>query len=235
MRKFDQEENFSWISVSDVMTGLMVIFLFIAVAYMIDVNKKQRFISGILDNYQNSRKNIAELLEANLGGDFDRWGAELDNMSLTIRFSGDNTQFEPSKDELSPGFEEVLDEFLPKYLAIISKPEVLDEILEVRIEGHAFESDEGFGKIFTGSQNRARNVLFFVRNHPSFKNLSSEIRKELEFRLTATGMGSGRMVDKEGRFVVHTNTPPCDYCSRRVEFTILIQSEKVIELIDENI
>ena len=37
-----QEAEEHWVSISDVMTGLMVIFLFIAISYMVDANKRNR-------------------------------------------------------------------------------------------------------------------------------------------------------------------------------------------------
>lgn len=229
MAKFTNEEESSWITISDLMAGLMVVFLFIAVAYMIDVNKKQATISEIIQNYNKSKKAIADNLKKDLGNDFKKWGAELDEATLTIRFSGEKTKFDPSRDQLSQGFIAVLNEFIPKYLEVVSRRDILDNIQELRIEGHAYKSDEGFQTIFKGSQNRAMNVLMFVRDHPHFKILRPEIKRELEFRLTATGMGSERMIDDEDNFVYKTNRRACDVCSRRVEFTILTKSEKVIE------
>ena len=37
--KANEEEN--WISVSDMMAGLMMVFLFIAISYMIQINKEK--------------------------------------------------------------------------------------------------------------------------------------------------------------------------------------------------
>lgn len=43
-----------WMSVSDLMTGLMVIFLFIAVAYMIQVKENQ----NVLTDYVETKSSI---------------------------------------------------------------------------------------------------------------------------------------------------------------------------------
>ena len=41
-----------WMSVSDLMTGLMVIFLFIAVAYMSQVSKNQSVLTEYVETKQ---------------------------------------------------------------------------------------------------------------------------------------------------------------------------------------
>ena len=48
MARFNAEEEFSWISISDIMSGLMMVFLFVAVLYMINVEHKQNDLDKIL-------------------------------------------------------------------------------------------------------------------------------------------------------------------------------------------
>ena len=45
-----------WMSVSDLMTGLMVIFLFVAIAYMIQVNENQT----VLTDYVETKKHLQD-------------------------------------------------------------------------------------------------------------------------------------------------------------------------------
>ena len=47
-----------WMSVSDLMTGLMIIFLFVAVAYMIKVQDNQ----SVIDEYVENRSELHEEL-----------------------------------------------------------------------------------------------------------------------------------------------------------------------------
>mgnify|MGYP000479336864 FL=1 len=48
MRKSD---NSYWISISDLMSGLMIIFMFIAISFMVKVNEKNEILENIAKNY----------------------------------------------------------------------------------------------------------------------------------------------------------------------------------------
>ena len=50
------EKHNVWMSVSDLMTGLMIIFLFIAVAYMKQVRENQ----AVLTDYVDTRNKLHE-------------------------------------------------------------------------------------------------------------------------------------------------------------------------------
>lgn len=243
MARFGNTEQGPWMSVSDIMTGLMVIFLFIAVAYISETQEqnheleqlstslrtKQDSIAQIMAQFRDNRIALYRAIQEEFATDFDRWGAEIDSTTLTIRFNGEATKFDPGKDYIPRGFKQVLDDFLPRYLAILTDSKFKDDIQEVKIEGHAFQSVQGYTTILAGSQKRARNVLLYLRGHQSFKNLPAAARQELEFKLTTTGMGYGRMIDRDGQYVQVSGAPPCDYCSRRVEFTIITATERVLE------
>ncbi len=47
-----------WVSVSDLMTGLMVIFLFVAVSYMVKVQDNQ----SVLTNYVDTKRSLHDKL-----------------------------------------------------------------------------------------------------------------------------------------------------------------------------
>ncbi|MBK9488796.1 MAG: hypothetical protein IPO07_08360 [Haliscomenobacter sp.] len=270
MARFNAEEEFSWISISDIMSGLMMVFLFVAVLYMINVEHKQNdldkilketgmnadslvhfipklkranlllqnkqdSISRIIAQYRDNKSAIYRQIKNQMGSDLQRWGAEVDPQTLTIRFKGAQTKFDPGVDELSIGFQNVLDEFIPKFLQIVTNNRFVRDILEVRIEGHAIVTDQGFETIFKGSQNRARNVLHYVRNSAAYQNLPSAKRRSLDFKLTATGMGFNRMIDARGSFVHNSGTSVCSECSRRVEFSILTASEQVVYQIEKKL
>jgi outer membrane protein OmpA-like peptidoglycan-associated protein len=270
MARFSAEEEFSWISISDIMSGLMMVFLFVAVLYMINVEHKQSeldkilqetgmsadslvhfipklkrtnlllqnkqdSISRIIAQYRDNKSAIYRRIKNQMGADLQRWGAEVDPQTLTIRFNGTQTKFDPGVDELSSGFKTVLDEFIPKFLQIVTDDRFTPDILEVRIEGHAVDTDQGFETIFKGSQNRARNVLHYVRSSSAYQNLSPAKRQSLNFKMTATGMGFNRMIDAQGRFVHKSGTSTCSECSRRVEFSILTASEQVVYQIEKKL
>lgn len=243
MARFNNTEETPWISLSDIMTGLMVIFLFIAIAYILNTKKqqyaletlttslstKQDSIAQIMAQYRNNRLTIYKRILSEFEKDFRKWGAEVDSTTLTIRFNGAATKFAPGSDNLPNGFKHILDDFLPRYLSIITDARYKEDIQEVKIEGHAYQSGQGYSTILAGSQDRARNVLLYLRGHPSFTKLSDKQRKELDFKMTTTGMGYGRMIDEKGNYIQQSGKPACANCSRRVEFTIVTATERVLE------
>jgi len=50
--------NREWINISDLMSGLMMVFLFISVAYMVEVEEQQEKVNRIVENYKNSKEVI---------------------------------------------------------------------------------------------------------------------------------------------------------------------------------
>lgn len=270
MARFNQEEEFGWLSISDIMSGLMMVFMFITVLYMINFERKQEdleqvfektgmnadslieyipkiqgqvgtlqnrqdSISKIIAQYRNNRSALYDYMMEVMSQDLSRWGAKVDPQTLTVRFNGSQSKFEPSVDELSPGFKRILNEFFPKLLKVVTNPKFAEDILEIKIEGHAFQSGESYETIFTGSQNRAKNVLLFLRRSEAYQMLDPKLKQALDFRMTATGMGFNRMIDSNGNYVFRSGTSVCADCSRRVEFTILTASEKVVYQIEKNL
>ena len=58
-----------WLSVSDLMTGLMIIFLFVAVAYMIQVQDNQ----SVLTDYVETKQHLHDRLVSEFKGDTAKW------------------------------------------------------------------------------------------------------------------------------------------------------------------
>ena len=58
-----------WISISDLMTGLMVIFLLVAIAYMLNVETQRRQIEEIAVAYDSMRAMIYDSLQAEFQDD----------------------------------------------------------------------------------------------------------------------------------------------------------------------
>ena len=198
-----QETEEHWVSISDVMAGLMVIFLFIAISYMVSANRKTNRIGQRLDAYMKLQADLSAELRTEFEGTPTKkrqfqiqWQGHLDLATLSIRFKKPFTQ----GDAIVPNsFKNVLRDFFPRYIAILTKPEYKDGIVEIRIEGHT--SSEWFDKV-TGnqaylnnmelSQNRARNVLDYVLRIPHSKVVLN--RAWLRKDLTANGLSSSQLI-----------------------------------------
>ena len=72
-QKRDGEE--SWISVSDLMAGLMMVFLFIAVIYAKDADQRAKNVSEIVTEWQDSELEIYLALEEEFRDDLEKWQA----------------------------------------------------------------------------------------------------------------------------------------------------------------
>ena len=233
MAKKGSTDN-SWISFSDIMTGLMVIFLFISVSYIVEVQKKQKERDIIFEEFKATKEQLYAELENEFKDDFKNWQVELDK-DLSIKFTNPEVLFLSGRAEIRPNFETILNEFLPRYFNILLKPEYQNKISEIRIEGHTdivpapqFDSDPYIGNIKL-SQMRSAEVLKYFRKMDYFKNLSNSEEQKLQFWLTANGLSYGRTLDNNKQLTaISGNTANNDY-SRRVEFRIVTTSETLVE------
>ena len=238
----EQETQEHWVSISDMMAGLMVIFLFIAITYMISANHKTDRIQKLghqIENLLGAYKNLQEDLSKELRYEFEgtplkrrqfrtTWRGQLNADTLSIRFKKPFSQGDAT---VPKAFKNVLRNFFPRYIAILTKQEYRESIDEIRIEGHT--SSEWFYRVSIDlayynnmklSQDRARNVLQYVLEirHPVIIQNKEWIKKYL----TANGLSSSKLI-----FDVNGNQNREE--SRRVEFRVVTKSEKLINEIQQ--
>ncbi|HCW09372.1 MAG TPA: hypothetical protein DGG95_18610, partial [Cytophagales bacterium] len=171
------------------MTVLMVIFLFISLSYMglVQFQKKQQ--DKIFEEYQQTKESLYNELLETFKGDFQKWNLELDK-DLSIKFTNPNVLFQSGKSDITPIFQQILSDFFPKYLAVITQNKYKDKISEIRIEGHTdnvpiLRTDDPYIDNIQLSQDRSRNVLQFLRGLPQYRKLPIEKEQLLQFWLTA--------------------------------------------------
>ena len=198
-------------SISDLMAGLMIVFLFIAIAYIKGIGQEQR----------NLASSICQDLQQSFQGTTWREKISICEDGLVVRFNDPDTLFSFNKANLKPEFKKILAEFFPDYLRVLNKYQ--EDIEEVRIEGHTDKVWQNTNDPFTAyfgnmelSQNRTRSVLEFL--------FALEVARKHETWLirymTANGLSSSRPVfDKE------TKEIDLD-ASRRVEFKIRLKTSK---------
>lgn len=238
----EKETEEHWVSISDVMAGLMVIFLFIAISYMVHINReteqKNRTteqIKGKFSAYKNLRGDLSAKLHTEFEGTTIKktqfrsvWRGHLDVETLSIRFK---KPFSQGNAAVPNAFKNVLRDFFPRYIAILTKAEYKDGIDEIRIEGHTSSEwfdrvgrDEAYYNNMELSQDRSRNVLQYVLEirHPTIIDNKEWLKKYL----TANGLSSSKLIfDPNGK----QNREE----SRRVEFRVVTKSEKLIDAIQE--
>jgi outer membrane protein OmpA-like peptidoglycan-associated protein len=223
-----KKENY-WIPLADLMTVLMVIFLFISISYMLDVKSKQAERDKIFEDFKEAKVDLLKELQTEFKDDFrkDKWNAVLDK-DLSIKFVNENVLFDYNKSDLKPEFQTILTDFFPRYLNILMKPKYKDKIAEVRIEGHTDIQGDYIYNLQL-SQDRTRNVMKFLLNLDYYKKLDNTEQDKLRFWLTANGLSFGRTLDADGNLTEYSNKRPDDIKCRRVEFRIVTTSDKIVE------
>lgn len=229
----ENSEN-NWVSFSDIMTGLMIIFLFISISYMLQVQKKQAERDEIFEEFKATKEELYNELDSAFNSDFQKWDVKLDK-DLSIKFTNPDVLFQSGKTYIRPSFSEILDEFLPRYFEIILQDKYKDKIAEIRIEGHTdsvpapnFDNDPYIANLLL-SQERAAEVVKYFRNMKYFKTLSDKKINLIEYLLTANGLSFGRTVDINGELTITSGLPINNEKSRRVEFRIITTSDKLID------
>jgi outer membrane protein OmpA-like peptidoglycan-associated protein len=224
------EKHNVWMSVSDLMTGLMVIFLFVAVAYMIQVQENQT----VLTEYIETKNHLHDKLIKEFEGDTARWQMAV-GKDLSMKFNNPQVLFALGSYQLTPEFKRILDEFIPRYLDILINDSLSRRIQEIRIEGHTdnvpapqYDPDPFMANVKL-SQLRSYSVLNYIRNMPSYKEYPEEKRRKLEFWFTANGLSYGKSIDKNGNYTAISGLPIDCTKSRRVEFRLVTEGEEVLE------
>jgi len=218
-----------WIPLSDLMTGLMVIFLLIAVMYMVKVESDSDRIKSVAIAYSEIRDALFEDLHTEFQNDLGRWKAEIIKSDLTIRFMEPEILFSPGSSELKPEFKAMLNDFFPRYVRILTSPKYRGSINEIRIEGHtssdwtgSSNAEEAYFKNMELSPARTRSTLKLVLDLPAIDGDRPWLKKYL----TANGLSSSRPVLTAGE----TEDPER---SRRVEFRVRTDAETRIAKILE--
>jgi len=228
----NKKDNF-WIPYADLMTVLMVVFLFISIAYMGLVQFQKNEQDKIFKDYRETKESLYKDLNKEFKNDFKKWDLELDK-DLSIKFTNPQVLFKSGASDITPKFQEILTNFFPKYLSIVLQEKYKDKIAEIRIEGHTdniaiHETDDPYIDNIKLSQDRSRNVLLFLRKLPYYKNLSPVKEQVLQFWITANGLSYGRTLDSNKKLTYISKNKIDIEKSRRVEFKIVTTSEILVD------
>ena len=223
-------------SVSDLMTGLMILFLFIAIAYMAQVEDNQSILKDFVDNKKELHAKLVDQFKSEIADSVITIGGD-----LSMRFEQSESLFDVGSWQLKPEFQQQLRHILPKYLNILLTDSLRSKIREIRIEGHTdmmpyprIDPDPYMANLIL-SQRRALSVMYFMRSLPEYQAYSAEDRRQLEYWFTANGLSYGRALDTEGNPALLTGLRANPERSRRVEFRIITAGEEVLErFVEEN-
>lgn len=208
------EENIFSQSTGDLMAGLLFIFILLLMGALLQVQEKAEQDEELVKQYDQIKTQLYIDLQEEFKEDLKVWRASIDS-TLCVRFQEPSMLFDYDKAELKPKFKDILDDFFPRYIAVLNKKEYKDRIVEIRIEGHTDSKGEYFYNMEL-SQNRTRSVLQYC-----FGLMTEEQSAWLKCLITANGLSSSQpiLVDGKEDFAL----------SRRVEFRVRTNAEKQLE------
>ena len=212
MAKKYHEDHFSP-RVADLMSALTLIFLFISVVYMLQVNKEKERIEVIAKDFKNTKHDIYSDLNEEFKDDLKN------EDTLSITFKEPDVFFDVGSSNINKKFKDILDDFFPRYISILfTKYE--NEIEEIRIEGHTSsewnkndDSLQAYFKNMSLSQERSKSVLEYCM----LLNTMKPYREFLISKATANGLSYSHRIIENGKENFSK--------SRRVEFKIKTTAE----------
>lgn len=226
--------NSEWMSISDMMSGLMLVFLFISISFMIQVQSDKDKMKDVAQSYKDTKVNLNEDLHSEFLEDMKKWDASI-TKDNTIVFHSPEVLFEVNKSAISEDFKAILDDFFPRYLKILISKKYKDNIQDMKVEGHtsndwisSISKEKIYLKNMQLSQKRAYIVLSYCYSLDN--DLVKQNRLWLEKYFRANGMAFAKLKYKD------INSTIVDQkSSRRVEFSVQMKTEdKIYEVLKIN-
>ena len=204
-----------WLAVSDLMAGLMVFFLFLAILP----------IRAIVHPIQEAKNDLyRELREEFSPDERKKWNMKIGKDKMIIRFNEPTVFFDKGKDILKKKGKIIVGEFFPRYIKLLYRSKHRKKISEVRIEGYASSEWEGFcgaGERYLCNMDLSQKRAFAVLKYAYSRLRVRRHKGWLKGRVTANGLSSSRSLHK-------TSGEEDLNLSRRVEFRILLDLEERI-------
>ena len=210
-----KDENAFALSTGDLMASLLFIFILLLMGALLQVQEKAEQDEEIVKRYDQIKTQLYIDLQQEFKDDLAVWRATIDS-TLCIRFQEPSMLFDEGQSLLKPKFKNILDDFFPRYIAVLSRDEYRDNIAEIRIEGHT-NSNGGYYSNMELSQDRTRAVLQYC-----FSLMSDDLEEWLKGLVTANGLSSSHLILK-------MNGEEDKDLSRRVEFRVRTNAEKQLE------
>lgn len=221
------DENPFSLSLGDLMAGLLLIFVLLLSFVMLDLMEKEKHQLEIAETYESLREDLYIDLKREFEKDLVKWKAVLDKDKLSVRFREPKVLFAQGKAEVQLAFKEILDDFFPRYIRILKRPKYVNDIAEIRIEGHTSSEwseevspEEAYILNMELSQNRTRSVLQYVLQIPEISGNGDWLKQYL----TANGLSSSKLI-------ANPDGTQNSEESRRVEFRVRTNAEKQLDKI----
>ena len=237
-KKQESEEVTYWLSYSDMMAALLLVFVLIISFTMLQAKKqyedKEKELQDqraqlaeqqqIMESQQEKldkvigvRSDLAAALRQEFDGSDLKVSVDPSTGAITLDSS---ILFDVDRYDIKQSGQEFLQDFLPRYVGVLLKPEFKEYISEIIIEGHT-DTNGDYMHNLELSQQRALSVARLCVMDNSTVLSASEL-EEVRPILTANGRSySDPVYDANGSVDMAA--------SRRVEFKFRLTDEEMIE------
>ncbi len=214
----DEEENIFWVTMTDLLLGLAMVFMTLFVLMMTGYTQQKM-------QQQQTQSDIAKELIKNLQA--QNIDAQVDKMTGQVKIS-DLELFDLNSFELSPKGKQYLNKFIPIYVnTIFSNKKLSDKIVNVVVEGHTdsqtfagiSSKEEQFAKNMDLSLQRANAVEDYIFLTGYNRNFTDNLVKTL----TVTGKSYSDPVLVEGKEDFNK--------SRRVELKLIVKDYELQDML----
>ena len=226
-----ESENPFALSIGDLMAALLLIFVLLLGATLLLMKEDEERTVELISEYEALQDSLYQELRAEFSDDLPRWAAVIERSTLSIRFEEPDVLFARGETDVRTRFQDILDDFFPRYIRILRQPQYRSAIREIRIEGHTSSEwsdgvadDVAYFNNMRLSQNRTRSVLRHV-----LQTLEpGVVQTWTQSLVTANGLSSSQPIltpigeeDREA--------------SRRVEFRVRTNAESQLARIMERL
>ena len=214
-KKSKQEEETSyWLSFSDLMASVLIIFILLFVYNLIAYEESMNETEKMIQELTSTRMKIITMLQE----EFDKEDIDIiiDPKTGAIQLN-ESILFDTGKSQLKDAGKEFAEKFIPIYVKILlGNDEIKSQISQIIIEGH---TDDVGGYLYNLklSQERSLSVAQFLLN-PEFDYMYKD---EMEKYLTINGRSySEPILNSDGSINKDA--------SRRVEIKFRLKEEEVL-------
>lgn len=229
----EEEKDSFWVSYTDLMSGLLVIFALVLMVAMFNMQSTYEESKAVIAEKEEALEKQNEMIEEIVGVKSDiihelvkafkdsNLNMEVDQQTGAIRFSG-GVFFEKNSSEVSPTGEQYLEQFIPVYIGILLSDQFRNEVSQIVVEGHT-DAEGGYLFNLKLSQDRTLSVVQKISD-PEFPNFVH--REELTSVITANGRAfSVPIYNNDG--MIDSDK------SRRVEFKFRLKDDEVLDKIQD--
>jgi chemotaxis protein MotB len=222
-----------WMTYSDLMAGLLMVFAVVLIVLMIDTQKKARLAREQSQENERQKLRLRELdsqteltlgvrqrIVEKLSAAIDNRNVEIDPQTAAIRI-GDNVLFAENDAVVAESGKRTLDDVTNAYLSVfLNDVELRPSLSRIIVEGHT--NDNGSYIYNLGlSQQRAFNVMEYVVESRATPEQAAFLKKYL----VASGRSMMDLRYKEGRVDKDT--------SRRIEIKFLLKDDEMVQKLRE--